>query len=109
MGLNEAKPPRDVGTATKVGTDKLLSPAAAKVREGTTFPELLPLPVAALFAPPLFPVPPVLLLLVLGTELAPPGLCCGRLPDIMQGRRETPKNPLPRCSKHPDSAAVWLL
>lgn len=105
--LREAKPPRDDGTAAKLGTDKPPSPAAAKVRVGTTFPELLPLLVTALLpAPPLvFPVFPVLLL-VLGTELAPPALSCGRLLDIMRGRRETPQNPLRCCSKHPDSAAI---
>ncbi len=109
--LREAKPPRDEGTAAKVGTDKPPSPAVARVREGTTFPELLPLLVTALLPPPplVFPVPPVLLLLVPGTELAPPALCCGRLLDIMQDRLESPQNPLRCCSKHPDSAAIWLL
>lgn len=108
--LREAKPPRDDGTAARLGTDKPPSPAAAKLRVGTTFPELLPLLVTALLpAPPLaFPVPPVLLL-VLGTELAPPALSCGRLLDIMRGRQETPRNPLRCCSKHPDSAAIWPL
>lgn len=109
--LREANPPRDDGTAAKVGTDKALSPAAPKVREGTTFPELLPLLVTALL-PPLpfeFPVDAVLLLLVPGTEFAPAAFCCGRLLDIMQGRLETPRNPLRCCSKHPDSAAIWLL
>lgn len=94
--LREAKPPRADGTAARVGTDRPPSPAAARVREGTTFPEVLPLLVGALLPPPpfVFPVPPVLLLLlllVLGTELAPAALCCGRLLDIIQGRLETPQ------------------
>lgn len=115
--LREAKPPRDDGTAAKVGTVKPPSPAgAAGLREGTTFPELLPLLVTALLPPPpfVFPAPPVPpppppLLLVLGTEPAPPALCCGRLFDIMRGRPETPRKPLRCCSQHPDSAAMWLL
>ena len=55
----------------------------------------------------MFPVPPpvLLLLLVLGTELAPPAPCCDRLLDIIQDRLETPQNPLRCCSKHPDGAA----
>lgn len=67
--------------------------AAVKVREGTRFPELLPLPGTALLPPPpplelpVLPAPLLLLLLlVLGTELAPPELWCGRLLDIMQNR-----------------------
>ncbi|TNN77305.1 hypothetical protein EYF80_012419 [Liparis tanakae] len=95
--LRDAKPPRDDGTAANVGTDIAPSLAPARLREGTTFVELLPL----LVTPPppfVFPVPPVppLTLLVLGTELAPPALGCGRLPDIVRGRLETPRNPL-RC------------
>lgn len=102
--LSEANPPLDDCTAAKAGTDKLPSPAAASVREGTTFPELFPLPVALLPLPPL--VLAVLLLLVLGTELAPPALCCGRLLDIIQPRLESPQNP-PHCrSKHPDCADI---
>lgn len=111
--LSEAKPPRDDGTAAKVGTDKPPSlVAAANVREGTTFPELLPLLVTALLPPPplVFPVPPALLLLLVpGTELAPPACCCCRLLDIVRNRQETPWDPLCCCSKHPDSAAIWLL
>lgn len=110
--LSEAKPPRDDGTAAKVGTDKPPSlVAAAKVREGTTFPEL-PLLVTALLPPPplVFPVPPALLLLLVpGTALAPPACCCCRLLDIVRNRQETPWDPLCCCSKHPDSAAIWLL
>lgn len=87
--LREANPPRGDGTGAKVGTDAPPSPAAAPVREGTPFPELLPLLVTALLPPPPF-VLPVLLLLVLGTELAPPASCCGRLFDITLGRPETP-------------------
>lgn len=110
--LREAKLLREDGTAAKVGTDKPPSPAVAGGRVGTTFPELLPLLVTALLPLPPFvlPVPPVLLLLlVLGTELAPPAFCCGRLLDIIQGRQETPQNRLRCSSKHPDSAAIWLL
>ena len=95
--LRDANPPRDEGTAAKVGTARTPSPAAARVRVGTTFPELLPLLVTALLPPPpfVFPLPPVLLLLVLGTELAPPGLCCGRPLDITQ--RPDEKLPEIRC------------
>lgn len=94
--LREAKAPRDDGTAAKLGTDKPPSPAAAKLRVGTTFPELLPLLVTAALLPPpplVFPVPPVLLL-VPGTELAPPAFSCGRLLDMMRGgpTRNSPKS-----------------
>lgn len=110
--LKEANPPRDVGTAARVGTDKPPSPpAAARLLEGTTFPALFPLLETALPPPP--PPPPglLLLLLVLGTELAPPEpcCCCGRLLDMTQGpTRKSPK-PAEFRSKHPDRAAVWLL
>lgn len=85
----EANPPRADGTVARVGTDKPL--AAAKVREGTTVPELLPLLMTALLPPPFELLVP---LLVPGTELAPPALCCGRLPDITLNRLETPQKPL---------------
>lgn len=107
--MREAKPPRDDGTVAREGTDEPPSPAAGRVREGTTFPELFPLLVTALLALPL------LLLLVLGTELAPPPppCCCVRLLDMMQQKT----HPKTRCtSKHPerclfapsDLQASWL-
>lgn len=72
-----------------MGTDK--PPAAARVREGTRVPELLPLLMTALLPPPLELLLP---LLVPGTEPAPPALCCGRLPDITLNRLGTPQNSL---------------
>lgn len=111
--FSDANPPRGDGTADKVGTDKPLSTAAvAGLREGTTFAGLLPLLVTALLPPPpaglVLPEPP-LLLLVPGTELAPPAFCCGRLLDIAQGQLKLPQNPL-RCRlNHPDCTRIWLL
>lgn len=98
--FREAKLLLDNGTADKLGTDKPLSlpvvdaAADAKLREGTTFGELFPLLVTVLLPPPPgleLPVPPLELLLVPGTELAPPVFCCGRLLDMVQGRQKLPQ------------------